>query len=104
TGGARVAQTNERGEYTVTNLLPGTYKILVEAPNFAKSQTQVVITVGSKIGSDFRLVVGNAASTTVEVVASGSASVNIETQTLSETIDNQKIEELPQFNRNPYNL
>src|SRR5437667_1353282 len=103
-GGVRVTQTNERGEYAITNLQPGTYNILVEAPNFSKAQTRIVVTVGSKVGNDFRLAVGNAASTTVEVIASGTASVNVETQTLSETIDNQKIEELPQFNRNPYNL
>ena len=84
-GGVRVTQTNERGEYAITNLQPGTYNILVEAPNFSKAQTRIVVTVGSKVGNDFRLAVGNAASTTVEVIASGTASVNVETQTLSES-------------------
>jgi outer membrane receptor protein involved in Fe transport len=102
TGAKRTSQTNGSGEYAVTNLLPGTYSVLVEAPNFAKAQGQVVITVGSRIASDFKLVVGNA-TTTVEV-STAAVAVNTETQTLSSTIDAQGLSQLPTLTRNPYAL
>jgi hypothetical protein len=102
TGAVRLGQTNGSGEYAVPNLQPATYTVAVEALNFAKAQTQVVITVGSRIAGDFKLAVGNA-STVLEV--SGTAvMVNTETQTLSNVIDAQGLSQMPTLTRNPYSL
>lgn len=66
TGTTRTVNSSESGVYTVTNLLPGTYQITVESPEFAAQTKQVPLNVGNRVGADFQLPVGTA-GTTVEV-------------------------------------
>jgi len=45
TGAIRAAETNGRGEYSVTQLLPATYSLTVTAPDLATASAATTITV-----------------------------------------------------------
>jgi Carboxypeptidase regulatory-like domain/TonB-dependent Receptor Plug Domain/TonB dependent receptor len=100
TGVARTTKSFGTGVYTLTDLLPGPYDVSVTAEGFNKVQQRVTVTVGGRVGQDFRLEVG-ATSTVVEV--SGTATtVDTETQTLGQVVTGNQIRELPNLTRNPY--
>ncbi len=104
TGSTREATTNISGIYTVPSLRPDTYDVAVEAAGFEKFQQRVTVTVGSVNEVSMQLSVSSS-KTTVEVVESGAVQVNTETQTLSQVIDSQQLNELPTSpTRDPYQL
>ena len=100
TGATRTVTTSADGAYTVTNLLPGEYTVAVGSPGFGNAEHRIVVSVGTRVGQDFHLEVASS-TTTVEVVA-GAATVNTETQTLQQVINENQIRELPNLTRNPY--
>jgi outer membrane receptor protein involved in Fe transport len=102
TGTVRVTATNAAGVYVVPNLRPGEWEITISANGFATQKKRVTVDVGSKLAVDAKLDVGQA-STTVEVSA-GVVQVNTESQTLSNTISEQQVTELPSLTRNPYDF
>ena len=55
----RSTTTDANGEYRITSLLPAVYEVSVAAPGFSTRKVQVQVTVGSKVGADFELVVGS---------------------------------------------
>lgn len=104
TGNERSQTTGADGTFAVASLLPGDYDVTVDAQGFSTLKRRATVTVGMKVGLDLRLEVGQA-GTIVEVTASaGEVSVNIESQTLSQVLDTQKLNELPTITRNPYLL
>jgi outer membrane receptor protein involved in Fe transport len=102
-GALRTVTSNQDGLYNVTNLQPGTYQVNVDHSGFAKMARQIVVSVGSKNAADFTMQVGGS-STTVEVVGAGVASVNTETQSLSDVVTPKQLADMPTLNRNPYDL
>ncbi len=102
TGSIRTVTTNASGLYTVTNLQPAEYTVTAEVAGFATLQQAVTVTVGSRIGVDLQLQVGTT-GTTVEVAENVTA-VNTATQTLSYTVDQAQLRELPTLTRSPYAL
>jgi hypothetical protein len=100
TNAIRNASTNAEGIYGVSNLPPGTYLVSLEHPGFAKSERNVEVQVGGRVGVDFQLQVGKA-DTVVEISATA-LQVNTETQTLGATINTEMMTELPSINRDPY--
>lgn len=46
-GEQRETSTEDRGEFRVDDLVPGTYRVSVSAPNFAEAHAEVTITVSS---------------------------------------------------------
>ncbi len=102
TGALRSTTTNSTGLFVLPNLTPGVWDVNISAAGFAAQKARTTVDVGAKITLDRRLEVG-AASTTVEV-AEGAAQVNTESQTLSATINNQQVTELPSLTRNPYDF
>ncbi len=102
TGAVRDTTTDDHGFYTITNLLPATYSVQAEAPNFARTEQRVELNPGARLGLDIKLQVGKV---TEIVEVSGSAiEVNTQTQTLGQVIDSKAIQDLPLLTRNPYNL
>src|SRR3954451_16772133 len=70
TGVARSSITNASGNYLVTALLPGTYRVTTQAPGFKQmSRDQVVLEVDQVARIDFNLTVGDNQET-IEVQAS----------------------------------
>ena len=95
TGQSHETTTNSSGLYTIPSLRPDTYEVTVEATGFATVTRRVLVTVGSQIEASLQLEVGKA-TTVVEVTSlEGSAVVNTQDQTLSETISSKDIDLLP---------
>lgn len=103
-GSERDTATTSAGEFTVAELQPSDYRIVVSAPGFTTFETRVTLTVGQRLTVDASLKVGQT-GTVVEVTeASGAVAVNTETQTIQQTLSTQQIVELPTITRNPYSL
>jgi hypothetical protein len=103
TGAIRTTQSGGDGNYVVSNLLPGTYAITVEAQGFAKQEKRVEVSVGSRHEMNFQLAL-TGATVVVEVEAAGGVAVNTETQTLSSVISPEEVVGLPTLTRNPYDF
>ncbi|ABF42895.1 TonB-dependent receptor [Candidatus Koribacter versatilis Ellin345] len=104
TGAQRTATTNNDGSYTVSNLKPSMYEVVIDKQGFTKYTRRIAVTVGSRneLSAQMSVMGGG---TTVEVTAeSGGAAVNTETQTLSSVVSGAQITELPTLTRNPYDL
>lgn len=102
TGAMREATTDDRGVFVVTNLLPTTYSVTVEAEGFTKREQRVAVGPGAKISVDMSLEVGNITQTVV--VSELATSVNTESQTIGQIVSAREIEDLPLLTRNPYDL
>ena len=102
TGAVRDTTSSSSGDYTVSNLQPGEYLVLVQASGFAKFEQKVVLTVGAKLGLDIKLEIGKT-GTTVQV-SEATTPINTETQTLSTNVNQEQIRELPTLTRDPYAL
>ena len=100
TGVTRTVATGDTGAYTVTNLLPGSYDVTVQAAGFTGSTHKVTVDVGSRVGQDVQLQIGK--SETVVEVSESAVQINTETQTLSQNITEHEMKELPNLTRNPY--
>src|SRR5271165_4492469 len=104
TGLTRTATTGSSGDYAISSLKPDTYALTIEHTGFQKYTRQVKVDVASHVEVSAQLAV-TGVSTTVEVTASGeTATVNTETQSLSQVVTAQQITELPTLTRNPYDL
>lgn len=98
TGLARTAVTNEEGEYTITQLPPGTYEITVTAQGFSKVIIKdVPINVGTKQTRNIELKAGNVTET-VEINADA---VLIETtkSDIGGVVTPIEVQNLPLINR-----
>jgi outer membrane receptor protein involved in Fe transport len=106
TGAERTTTTGDNGDYTVTNLLPGVYAVTVEPTGggLAKTEQQIEVTVGTKVGLDFHLTLGAAPVTTIEVKAEAGVNVNTENQTMETVVSPKQVLELPTLNTDPYTL
>jgi hypothetical protein len=95
TGIERSAQTNDEGFYQITNLPPGSYEVSVEAANFKRAVLpSVVVTVGQRAELDIPLEIGQI---TDVVTVTGLSTELVETSktNVSNTIDEQRIDNLP---------
>jgi Carboxypeptidase regulatory-like domain/TonB dependent receptor len=94
TDATRTVSSNQQGEYSVPALLPGPYKITVEANGFKTlHQNGIVVEVDQRARLDFALTVGsNAESITVQASA---PLLNTSDASVSTVIDHQFVENLP---------
>jgi len=102
TGVQRSTATNTSGVYVLPNITAGDWEVTLSASGFASQKKRVTVDVGAKVTLDAKMEVGQT-STTVEV-STGVVQVNTESQTLSNTISNQQVTELPSLTRNPYDF
>jgi len=105
TGIERAGNTSSAGLFVFAALKPATYKVVIEAAGFKKSERMVDVNVGMTVDASAQLVVG-AQSTIVEVTAEGGGvEVNTVNQTVSTVVTSQQLLEVPTDpNRNPYAL
>ncbi len=100
---ARSSVTNSTGNYLVTALLPGTYRVTTQAAGFKQmSREPIVLQVDQIARIDFSLAVGETRET-VEVLASA-VLLNSESSTLGVVVENRQVVELPLNGRNPIEL
>ena len=92
---SREVTTNEDGYYQITNLPPGSYEVTVEAPGFSKGRiASVTLTVGQRADLDIPLTVGEVGAT-VDISAAEVALIESSSTTVSNTIDQARINNLP---------
>jgi hypothetical protein len=99
----RSAIAGGEGEYRVLSLPPGAYSVTVSAPSFAKATvTNVVITVGQS--ADLPIVLGIATGEETVTVSSAAELVETQRSSSTNTIDQQRIDNLPINGRNYINF
>jgi len=103
TGAVRTSVTNSKGEYSVSQLLPGDYTVSITADGFASAVQGVAVTVGSTNNVSAKLAVAGG-TTQVVVAADSFAGVQLEKPEVSAVIETDQIMSLPTLDRNPYNL
>ncbi len=94
TNAVREILTNETGNYTVTALPPGNYRVEAQFPGFATQiRTGVVLQVNQNARLDFEMAVGDVAQT-IDVIGTAPL-VETDTASLGQVIDRDKIDDLP---------
>jgi hypothetical protein len=94
TGVIRRATAGTDGVYTVNDLLPGAYRLQVEAKGFSPlDRSGIVLDANRVVNIDVQMTVGSA-STRIEVVASAPV-INTETSTTSYTKTSEHLLEMP---------
>ncbi len=102
-GFSRTTTSNERGDYQLLQVPPGTYAVTAAATGFATVRKEsVVLLVNTPATLDFVLKVGEA-ETTVDVRGEAPA-VNTVDATLGNAFDSQQIASLPSEGRNAVEL
>ena len=104
TNAAKSAETNSSGSYSITNLAPGPYEVVMKKPGFKTiSFDDNVLTVDQALVINARFTVG---SITEVLEVNGSATPSIETDTsqLSTVVDSKTMNDLPLLTRNAYEL
>src|ERR1700732_3123234 len=95
--------TNETGEYYVTDLPPGRYRIEVEKLGFkAVIQSGVILHVQDALEVNFEMMLGSASESVT--VAGESSPIDTESSTVGTVVEQRKANELPLNGRNVFNL
>lgn len=103
TGVARDTVTNEAGNYLVTALLPGRYRVTAEATGFKQVSREPVVLAVDQVGRiDFTMQVGE----TQEKVTVEASAVLLDaaTSTVGSLVENRQVTELPLNGRDPIDL
>ncbi len=99
TNGARDAETNDDGDYTVALLPPGRYRVTADSTGFRRSIfSDVTVDVDQTVRVDFALQVG-AADEEVHVKDTPPA-IQTDTSTLGQVVNNRLVQDLPLNERN----
>jgi outer membrane receptor protein involved in Fe transport len=101
---AAKALTTSEGQYTITNLDPGTYSVTVTASGFKESRVRdIVLFVNQTARLDVRLEVGSITSR-IEVEAAAPI-VQSETSSVGQIVDSRQVQKMPLDGRgNIFNL
>lgn len=95
--------TNETGEYYVTDLPPGRYRIEVEKLGFkAVIQSGVILHVQDALEVNFEMSLGSTSESVT--VADVSSPIDTESSTVGTVVEQRKANELPLNGRNVFNL
>src|SRR5216683_1454344 len=102
-GTSRKLETDASGDYVAPDLIPGSYKIRVEAKGFKSAERpSVTIEVATDVRADFTLQPGNVSE--VITVSGEIPLLNTTSSALGGTLSNQEINDLPLNGRNYENL
>jgi hypothetical protein len=103
TNAVRETKTNSQGNYEMFGLKPGTYRVTITASGMSKEEiTDVVLNGSNTVSADAVLKVSEAQETVV--VSMETPAINTEDQTISQTLNNTAVVELPRDSRNVYSF
>lgn len=103
TGLSQTVVSNAAGEYVIPNVKPSDYEVSSAASGFkTQRQAGVSVSANQNVHVVFALSVG-AATESIEVTADVTL-VDTRGSSLAETVDQERIENLPTINRNTYDL
>jgi len=103
TGVQQTKKADSHGDYQFTAVNPSDYEVTVTLEGFkTETQTGVTVDANSNVNVSFAMAAGGV-NDNVEVEA-GTTMVDTRESQIGETIDEQRIEELPTFDRDPYQL
>jgi carboxypeptidase family protein len=103
TNTARQTQTNSQGHYEMFGLRPGTYQVVITAPGMQKKEfTGIVLKGSDTVSADVTLAVS--ATTETVVVSLEAPAINTEDQTITQTLNNDQVIELPRDSRSVYSF
>jgi len=101
TNTARETRTNSQGNYEMFGLKPGMYKVVITAVGMSKKEiTDIVLSGSDTVSADAVLKVSAAQESVV--VTMEAPAINTEDQTISQTLNNTEVVELPRDSRNVY--
>ncbi len=93
-------QTNAEGRFTIPNLIPGSYKLTASFQGFKNLERgNIPLRVGDRLELDLTMEIG--ASSEHVTVSSDVPLLRTEDTQMGLVIDNRRIQELPQYDRNP---
>src|SRR5262245_7445741 len=99
TGLEKTATTNEKGQFNIILLPPGTYTVRANASGFSQNEARdIPVSVGGKTPLDLQLAVGGATGTVT--VSSEAPAVETSLSSVSTTVNSRSIENLPVNGRN----
>jgi Carboxypeptidase regulatory-like domain/TonB dependent receptor len=104
TGVTKGTVTSPEGFYRISELPPGRYTLTVTANGFQEAVIHSIAVSAEQLsGQDVTLKVGQV-SQTVTVSAESQAGLSTEDASIQGTLTSQEVEDLPKFNRDPYEL
>src|SRR6185312_9447061 len=103
TNRSREVATNAQGDYQASGVNSGNYKVSVSAPGFGTSEVTGVVVSGSDVVSANTVL--HVSNTQSSVMITGEAPViHTEDQTISQTLNNRAVTELPRDSRDVYSF
>lgn len=103
TGHSRQIRSNSSGEWQLFGISSGSYTVEISSPGMATRRITGVVVRGSAVVSvDTTLTASTTA--TVDVDAETAPLINVDDQTISQTIDSKAIAELPRDSRDIYSF
>ncbi len=95
----RTTQSNTDGLFTIPNLIPGNYSVTAQSPGMKNVERgNVLLRVGDRVSIEFVMEVGS--QTERVTVTSEAPLLRLDDVQSGLVIDNRRILELPQYNRN----
>ena len=103
TGASHSAVTDASGFYRINDLPPGTYRVDVQATSFKKSTwSDVVVSAEQPTPVNITMDTGSASETVT--VTAAQETLHTEDATIQGTLTAKEVENLPEINRDPYEL
>jgi Carboxypeptidase regulatory-like domain/TonB dependent receptor len=102
TGVTKSTVTSASGFYRISELPPGHYTLTVSAKGFQQEVVHdIAVSAEHLSGQDVTLKLGQVSES---VTVTAQAELSTEDATIEGTLTNQEVEDLPKFNRDPYEL
>ncbi len=98
----RTATTGDEGQYAISSLPPGEYRLEVEAPNFARQAIRISVLVNQEERVDVTLTL--ARTEQVDINFTNDALLKNDSAVIAAVIENRQINNLPLDGRNFYEL